>query len=46
MMMQVDVHDLQVMDNSMVRIVKQCTSVKKIQINKEQERVDTVHYWC
>ena len=40
-------HDLQVMDNSMGRIVKQCSSVKKKnKINKKQERVDTVHYCC
>ena len=29
-MMQVDAHDVQVMDNSMGRIVKQCTSEEKI----------------
>jgi len=44
MMMQIDMHDLQVMDNSIGRIVKQCTCVEK-NTNK-QERVDTVHYCC
>ena len=29
MMMQVDAHDVQVMDDSMGRIVKQCTSEEK-----------------